>query len=554
MFDKHFVGLDLTGVEDNGLQRPISRVTLLLDNENSITAGDDTGLELLADCPHATQAMANAILTQIKGYRYRMFSADNAGLDPSAELGDGVTVGGVYSVISRLSDDGGGYAGISAPGEAELEDEYPAGGPITTSFNRKIAQTYSRITKTAEQIRLEVANDLQGLSSSITVELSKITQKVEDTAKGLRTEFTVELEGITSKVTGLNGKYTALEQKVDSFKLTVSNGSTSSTMSLMANGVSISSQTIRMTGLVSFTGLANGTTTIDGACIKTGTIDAEYINLTGAIRWRDLSASVQDDINDAYSMAEDAQSLASDLDNVVGGWTYRGSTYIDGGMIMTGTVMASQLLGGEVGLLDSRERLVGGLLISSTQTGYGVELYTDYGGIRINAGGNFWVDSYNGSFGLTSSGVVCGDNCVPSRTGSYSLGKGGLHWSDVYADNDTIVTSDREKKEAVAYGLDRYAALFDALRPVSFRLRKGQSGRTHLGLIAQDVEAAMEAAGLTGMDFAGLIKSPRLDGEGKEMDGLYDYALRYGEFIALCIAEIQGLKGRVTKLEGSIPV
>ena len=95
MFDKHFVGLDLTGVEDNGLQRPISRVTLLLDNENSITAGDDTGLELLADCPHATQAMANAILAQIKGYRYRMFSADNAGLDPSAELGDGVTAGGV---------------------------------------------------------------------------------------------------------------------------------------------------------------------------------------------------------------------------------------------------------------------------------------------------------------------------------------------------------------------------------------------------------------------------------------------------------------------------
>lgn len=532
MFDKHFVGLDLTGVEDNGLQRPISRVTLLLDNENSITAGDDTGLELLADCPHATQAMANAILAQIKGYRYRMFSADNAGLDPSAELGDGVTAGGVYSVISRLSDDGSGYAGISAPGEAELEDEYPAGGPITTSFNRKIAQTYSKITKTAEQIRLEVANDLQGLSSSITV----------------------ELEGITSKVTGLNGKYTELEQKVDSFKLTVSNGSTSSTMSLMANGVSISSQTIRMTGLVSFTGLANGTTTIDGACIKTGTIDAEYINLTGAIRWRDLSTSVQDDINDAYSMAEDAQSLASDLDNVVGGWTYRGSTYIDGGMIMTGTVMASQLLGGEVGLLDSRERLVGGLLISSTQTGYGVELYTDYGGIRINAGGNFWVDSYNGSFGLTSSGVVCGDNCVPSRTGSYSLGKGGLHWSDVYADNDTIVTSDREKKEAVAYGLDRYAALFDALRPVSFRLRKGQSGRTHLGLIAQDVEAAMEAAGLTGIDFAGLIKSPRLDGEGKEMDGLYDYALRYGEFTALCIEQIQRLKGRVEELERRLAV
>ena len=117
LFDKHYVGLDLTSVQDNGLQRPVSRVTLLLDNENSITAGDDTGAELLADCPHATQAMANAILAQVKGYQYRMFTADDAALDPSAELGDGVTAGGLYAVLSRCSDDGSGYAGITAPGE-----------------------------------------------------------------------------------------------------------------------------------------------------------------------------------------------------------------------------------------------------------------------------------------------------------------------------------------------------------------------------------------------------------------------------------------------------
>ena len=41
-----------------------------------------------------------------------LFSAEDAALDPSAELGDGVTAGGIYSVISRLSDDGSGYAGI----------------------------------------------------------------------------------------------------------------------------------------------------------------------------------------------------------------------------------------------------------------------------------------------------------------------------------------------------------------------------------------------------------------------------------------------------------
>ena len=87
MSDKHFIGLDLTGLEDNGLRPGISRVTLLLDGENAVTAGDGTGAELTANCPHATQAMAEAILAQAQGYQYRMFSATDAALDPAAELG-----------------------------------------------------------------------------------------------------------------------------------------------------------------------------------------------------------------------------------------------------------------------------------------------------------------------------------------------------------------------------------------------------------------------------------------------------------------------------------
>ena len=150
MYDKHYVGLDLTGFQDNGIQRPVSRVTLKLDDNNVLTAGDDTGLEIISDCPHATQEMVNALLAQLKGTQYQMFNADDARIDPAAELGDGITAGGVYSVISRIADDGSGFPGVTAPGEAELDDEYPAGGPMTQEFNRKIAQTNSRITKTAE--------------------------------------------------------------------------------------------------------------------------------------------------------------------------------------------------------------------------------------------------------------------------------------------------------------------------------------------------------------------------------------------------------------------
>jgi hypothetical protein len=154
--EKYYVGGDITSFSDNGKYKPISRVTLLVDDENSLTAGDDTGMEVIASCPHATQPMVNALLQTMKGYQYQAYEAGAANIDPAAELGDGVTVGGIYSPLSKLSDDGRGYAGISSPGEAEMEDEYPAEGYITQEFNRKIAETRSTITKTSEEIMLKV--------------------------------------------------------------------------------------------------------------------------------------------------------------------------------------------------------------------------------------------------------------------------------------------------------------------------------------------------------------------------------------------------------------
>lgn len=491
MFDKHFVGLDLTGVRNNGEQRPVSRVTLLVDDENAVTAGDDTGIELTSSCPYATQAMADRILAGVKGYQYRMFAADDARLDPAAELGDGITAGDIYSVLSRISEDGSGFPSVTAPGKEELEDEYPAGGLMTQEFNRKIAQTRSQILKTAESIILQVE--------------------------------------------AVDGRVAAIRTFVDNITLSVANGSTSSTITIKSGNIDIASQTISMSGLVTYTGLADGTTTINGGCIQTGLISANRLDLTGAITFSDLSRSVQNDINDAYAMAEDAQALAGDLDDTVSAWTYGGTTYIDGSKLMTGTVMASQLLGGYVGLLDSREREVGGISIAYTSTGYGIELSSDTGGIRINPSGNFWVDANHGVFGITESGVVCGADCVPYSSGRYSLGAGGLYWTDIYAENDVINTSDRNRKKNIQYGLDRYSALFDRLRPVSYQLADGRSGRTHLGLIAQDVEDALAELGISTKEFAGFVKSPRADGG-------YDYALRYGELIAMLIYEVQKLK------------
>lgn len=174
MSDKYYVGGDITSFADNGKYKPISRVTLLVDDENSLTAGDDTGMEVIASCPHATQPMVNALLQAMKGYRYQAYEAGAANIDPAAELGDGVTVGGIYSPLSKLSDDGRGYAGISSPGEAEMEDEYPADGYITQEFNRKIAETRSTITKTSEEIMLKVEG-IDGKYTEVKTTLNGLT-------------------------------------------------------------------------------------------------------------------------------------------------------------------------------------------------------------------------------------------------------------------------------------------------------------------------------------------------------------------------------------------
>ena len=211
MSEKYYVGRDVTSFSDKGKYKPISRVTLLVDDENSLTAGDDTGMEVIASCPHATQPMVNALLQTMKGYQYQAYEAGAANIDPAAELGDGVTVGGIYSPLSKLSDDGRGYAGISSPGEAEMEDEYPSEGYITQEFNRKIAETRSTITKTSEEISLKVEG-IDGRVSDITQTVDGISLSVTSASNpDGQTTATITLKVGPNNYTG----YIKLDGNVD---------------------------------------------------------------------------------------------------------------------------------------------------------------------------------------------------------------------------------------------------------------------------------------------------------------------------------------------------
>lgn len=393
------------------------------------------------------------------------------------------------------------------------------------------------LTITAEQL-ISRMTDAEGNISVLQQTSTSLTSRISD-AEGNISVLQQTSQSLTSRISNAEGDISSLTQTVNGFTLEVSNGSTSSVIRLLSGSAEISSQTIQMNGLVTFTGLANGTTTINGSCIKTGLIDAAYLNLTGAITFSDLSTSVQNDIDDALNTAQTAQST-------VDRWVYPGTTYIDGTRIMTGTVSASTLEGGEIYLLDGSGRRAGSFTLEGASSYSGRKVLINSGAVEINANyGDIFISSGNGSYMQFQDTVVVGQADFSSHSnGVYSCGTSARRWSEIYASSPEIVTSDRNLKHSINYDVSAYKALFDGLKPCSFQFDNGKSGRTHIGLIAQDVEQAMEAAGLTSLDFAGLIKSP-----DEEAEGGYVYSLRYEEFISLCILEIQRLDQRVQELE-----
>lgn len=545
MSDKHFVGLDLTGFEDNGKTPPISRVTLNVDDENVITAGDDTGLELIAECHHATQEMANAVLAKVKGYQYQMFTADAANVDPAAELGDGITASGVYGVLSRLSDDGNGFPGVEAPGEAELEDEFPIGeGPMTKELNRKLARTRSQITKTAEEIRQEIQDEVNGLETSITQSMAdaeaRLELLVQNTKEGIEASIELSLSGITSRVDGLDGQYSELSQTVDGFTFTGPDGET------YIKGGSIE------TGSITSDQIKAGSITSDH--ISADGIDADKLNLTGSITFSDLATDAQGKINSAqstangaYLSAEAAQDAADSANDVIQQWgyTYGGKTYIDGTEIMTGTVTASKLQGGTIILLDSSGSTSGELKLSSATSGsYAVELSSS-AALRLKAdSGDVYMGTNFGNVWIINGDRVQIGGIPLVSSNMSSLGTSSYPWGQIYSTNTAIQTSDANKKHDIEDLPDKYIAMLNTLRPVRFKYNDGASGRYHTGFIAQDVEAAMEQCGISSAEFGGFVLGD--DGAGGDVR-----MLRYGEFIALLWAKAREMDKRIKLLEGT---
>ena len=457
--DKTYLGRSIEDFAPGIESKPITKVELLDENGDIVgVAGNDSGKTLTAQNPDGTNEMAQAILAKVSGYTHIGYEGQNAMIDPAAEIGDAVTVSGHYvPIVSTDSTfDSLLAVNISAPDADELDDEYPYKSKTQRQIERNMAVTRSLITKSAEEIKLEIQ--------------------------------------------GVDGRVSSLQLTLDGVTITGSDGVT------RINGGMIQANSVTATQ-------------IDATNLK---VDAA--NITGTLTIGQLPSSVAE--------TGDIPTKVGQLSNDEGYQTETGVTTIIDGRVTTDYVNA---LGITAQYVSANAVLADGITLNGMfhVPGYG------YIGGRNSIANAAAVMSGENMKGYCLAGSV-------SAAIVYDNYKIWVQYDGAFTnDSDGIsVYSDRRMKHDIRYDIDRYDAFFDALKPASFLFNGDKCGRRKTGMIAQDVLAAMELAGIKQSDFSALKYN-------KEEDR---YTLAYEPFISLCIEQIQRLKKRLnaleTKLEG----
>jgi len=143
---------------------------------------------------------------------------------------------------------------------------------------------------------------------------------------------------------------------------------------------------------------------------------------------------------------------------------------------------------------------------------------------------------------LTDVGITSLDTLIsqgeirPGPDNDHSIGRSNRRYITIFAVNGSINTSDKNEKNTIIdsdLGLD----FINKLKPKSYKWNK-DDGKTHYGLIAQDLEETLRSLGKTIADFGGIIK---------EDDS--PMGLGYSELIAPLIKAVQQLSAKVAVLE-----
>ena len=333
-----------------------------------------------------------------------------------------------------------------------------------------------------------------------------------------------------------------------------------------------------------------------------------FKHMTGvSVEWKDINYT---EIPDGSKQATRCTNQAGSVDILIGGRVRKmieavacdsagdGMLIRGGGGLMmigcgegvnaaySGITGDGKKAGSEVTYITGDNEII---LFTNLQNGYDSRKTFDFtangnlamqGNITLgNTGYNFetgvswkWADG-NGHWALVRStnGLACYVGWLGSSSYKTSVTLRGQSCAYSNASGTTSLSDKNLKKDIYALSDEKYDTFFDNLIPVEFKYILGTSGRPHIGFIAQDVEDALEKAGMATADFGGVNIMSITDRETEEdadgniidMEGSSDnylldndiheeHGLIYTEFIALNTMQIQKLKSKVAEQEKTI--
>jgi len=141
----------------------------------------------------------------------------------------------------------------------------------------------------------------------------------------------------------------------------------------------------------------------------------------------------------------------------------------------------------------------------------------------------------NGTMYLRNT-LFC-NNIQPNINNTYDLGSSSRRFTEIFATNSTINTSDERQKNWIQ-SLDETKMIdfVKKLNPVSYKWKEGKNKETHTGLIAQQVKKVMP------FDWGLYVNDEEND----------SYGLRYQELISPLICVAQSLIKQNEKMEEAI--
>ena len=248
------LGMAHNGFTDSGIAITVSRITMTDDNDETYTAGDDTGYEITFDNPLADQTVVDAVYEKLNGITYTPYRVTSARIDPLLELADTVAVTKkdgstvcVWLAAVDVSCNIGYTCTLEAQAEQDAEEEFPYKTASElresrsvrtnksyygTSLNKAEGLVIRRIKDNVEQARVTFNADemafYQGntpvLYFDATEQIWRMSASVEievTDSDGETTTLSVLASGLSAEVTDLQKGYSSLQQSADEMSLQI---------------------------------------------------------------------------------------------------------------------------------------------------------------------------------------------------------------------------------------------------------------------------------------------------------------------------------------------